>query len=142
MTMKMKHWRRVAIVQGKNDKVEARLKAVRSENEFMVYVEKLNKIEEDNNRWMTEKKIFESKIVDLESSLDKLSSTCKEEHEAFQSTITVLQGERDDLQVRCSATMSLNEVIVCKNISLEQKIREIEKYTNTLMNEKNICETK
>ena len=60
--------------------MEARLKAVRSENEFMVYVENLNKRKEKNNRLMTEKKIFESKIVDLQSSLDKLSSTCKEEH--------------------------------------------------------------
>ena len=39
----------------------------------------LKKIEEDNNRLMTEKKIFESKIVDLQSPLDKLSSTCKDE---------------------------------------------------------------
>ena len=32
----------VAIIQGKKDEVEAMLKAVRSENEFRVYAEKLN----------------------------------------------------------------------------------------------------
>ena len=32
----------VTIIQGKKDEVEAILKAVRSENEFMVFVEKLN----------------------------------------------------------------------------------------------------
>ena len=52
----------------------------------------------------------------------------------------MLQGERDDLQVRCSASMSLNEVKFCENISLEEKIRDIEKDSNYLMNEKNICE--
>jgi len=76
----------VAIIQGEKDEVEARLEAARSENEVMVCAEKLKKIEEDNVRLMTEKKIFESKIVDLQSSLDKLSSTCKDENEAHQTT--------------------------------------------------------
>ena len=76
----------------------------------------------------------------MESSLDKQSWTCKEEHEAFQCTITALQGLRDDLQVRCSATMSLKEVIVCENISPEEEIWELGKYTNALMIKKNICE--
>merc|ERR1712161_174100 len=97
-------------------------------NEDMGCAEKLKKIEEDNVRLMTEKEIFESKIVDLHSSLDKLSSTCKDENEAHQTTITALQGERDNLQVRCSAAMSLNEVIVCDK-SLEEKIKEIEEDT-------------
>merc|ERR1712238_196456 len=132
----------VAIIQGEKDEVEARLEAARSENEVMVCAEKLEKIEEDNVRLMTEKKIFESKIVDLHSSLDKLSSTCKDENEALQTTITALQGERDNLQVRCSAAMSLNEVTVCENKSLEEKIKEIEEDTNALMNEKKISETK
>ena len=35
--------RGVTIIQGKKDKVEARLKAVRSENEVMVYAENLRK---------------------------------------------------------------------------------------------------